>query len=220
MLTLVEGSFFIHPVERSITDAKEVSHSWVQLSQPLRWARTNPNYDFAHRRKRLRWLYAAEVGLARLERAGRAIKAEKKWSAINWTSKPGPVVGADIAAYHHCNAKTIDTGRDCSKAFTRSSQCKVKEIEVFAIRESITLRTNEDLDFDAANADLLVVIGTSMRVAPVSYLPQVIGAPAVLINREPVTCTFNAELLGDCENVWGNRDGARVERGRDRDRGI
>jgi NAD-dependent histone deacetylase SIR2/NAD-dependent deacetylase sirtuin 1 len=35
----------------------------------------------------------------------------------------------------------------------------------------------------------------------VSYLPQVIDAPAVLINREPVTCAFSAELLGDCDDV-------------------
>jgi NAD-dependent SIR2 family protein deacetylase len=72
-------------------------------------------------------------------------------------------------------------------------------------------RTNiedQDIEFDSEHADLLVVIGTSMRVAPVSYLPQVIDAPAILINREPVTCTFNAELLGDCDEVC-----AAVERG-------
>jgi NAD-dependent SIR2 family protein deacetylase len=81
-------------------------------------------------------------------------------------------------------------------------------------------RTNiedEDIDFDSQNADLLVVIGTSLRVAPVSYLPRIMrGIPAVLINREPVTCTFSAEMLGDCDEICqaiekelGWRDNAR-----------
>lgn len=66
-------------------------------------------------------------------------------------------------------------------------------------------RTNiedEDIEYDSEHADLLIVIGTSLRVAPVSYLPQMMWrTPAVLINREPVTCSFNAELLGDCDDV-------------------
>ena len=58
------------------------------------------------------------------------------------------------------------------------------------------------IDYDAHNADLLVVIGTSLRVAPVSYLPEIMDTvPSILINREPVTCEFNAELLGDCSQV-------------------
>jgi thiamine pyrophosphate-dependent acetolactate synthase large subunit-like protein len=66
-------------------------------------------------------------------------------------------------------------------------------------------RTNihdQDIENDSQNADLLVVIGTSLRVAPVSYLPDAMqNVPAILINREPVTCSFNAELLGDCDEV-------------------
>jgi NAD-dependent SIR2 family protein deacetylase len=61
---------------------------------------------------------------------------------------------------------------------------------------------DEDFEADAQAADLLLVIGTSLRVAPVSYLPHLMpGVPSILINREPVTCEFNAELLGDCDEV-------------------
>lgn len=61
---------------------------------------------------------------------------------------------------------------------------------------------DKDIESDSENADLLLVIGTSMRVAPVSHLPEFMGnVPAVLINRESVTCSFNAELLGDCDEV-------------------
>lgn len=66
-------------------------------------------------------------------------------------------------------------------------------------------RTNiedEDIESDSEQADLLLVIGTSMRVAPVSHLPEFMWrVPAILINRESVTCSFNAELLGDCDDV-------------------
>ncbi|KAH0791417.1 transcriptional regulator, Sir2 family protein [Histomonas meleagridis] len=62
----------------------------------------------------------------------------------------------------------------------------------------------EEIRSDSHNADLLIVVGTSLRVAPVSYLPEVFyRVPSILINREPVTCQFNAELLGDCDAVVG-----------------
>lgn len=61
---------------------------------------------------------------------------------------------------------------------------------------------DEDIDFDSDHADLLIVIGTSLRVSPVSYIPQVMyKAPSILINRESVQCVFNAELLGEGDQV-------------------
>ena len=62
---------------------------------------------------------------------------------------------------------------------------------------------------DACRADLLLVIGTSLRVRPVSELPDLMGqVPAVLINWEPVDCEFNAELLGSCDDVVDAIQGA------------
>jgi len=63
---------------------------------------------------------------------------------------------------------------------------------------------------DAAAADLLLVIGTSLRVRPVSELPALVrGAPRVLINREPLEArgaaaagaAFDLELIGDADVV-------------------
>ena len=55
---------------------------------------------------------------------------------------------------------------------------------------------------DADQCDLLIVIGTSLQVAPISELPTLMSrVPSILINREPVSCKFNAELLGDCTDV-------------------
>jgi NAD-dependent SIR2 family protein deacetylase len=55
---------------------------------------------------------------------------------------------------------------------------------------------------DAARADLLLVIGTSLQVKPISELPMVMASvPSILINREPVGCEFNGELIGDCTDI-------------------
>jgi hypothetical protein len=55
---------------------------------------------------------------------------------------------------------------------------------------------------DAHLADLLIVIGTSLNVQPIADLPKVMrSVPSILINREPVGHSFDAELLGDCSDV-------------------
>lgn len=55
---------------------------------------------------------------------------------------------------------------------------------------------------DAREADLLIVIGTSLRVAPISELPDLMSdVPSILINRAPVTTNFNAQFLGECDDI-------------------
>jgi len=55
---------------------------------------------------------------------------------------------------------------------------------------------------DAKRADLLIVVGTSLQVAPISELPALMhNVPSILINREPVNCEFNVELLGECSDI-------------------
>lgn len=55
---------------------------------------------------------------------------------------------------------------------------------------------------DAREADLLIVIGTSLKVEPISELPSVMrNVPSIFINREPVSHTFNAELIGECDDI-------------------
>ena len=61
---------------------------------------------------------------------------------------------------------------------------------------------DEDIMHDSDFGDLLIVIGTSLRVAPISMLPRFMShIPSILINKEPVTCNFSVELLGDCSQV-------------------
>lgn len=58
---------------------------------------------------------------------------------------------------------------------------------------------------DAMSADLLIVIGTSLKVKPISNLPKLFyDVQSILINRECVDCEFNAELIGDCDDIIDN----------------
>lgn len=59
---------------------------------------------------------------------------------------------------------------------------------------------------DRDKVDLVIVIGTSMKVAPVSEVPQIIPpeVPQIYISRDPIHhINFDINLLGDCDAVVG-----------------
>jgi hypothetical protein len=83
-------------------------------------------------------------------------------------------------------------------------------------REPLPAGLEASLRSDAAGADLLIVIGSSLRVKPVSELPAMLppGTPSLLINAEPIrgggsgsggrsaaAPRFDAELLGDADVI-------------------
>lgn len=58
---------------------------------------------------------------------------------------------------------------------------------------------------DSLQADLLIVIGTSLKVQPIADLPSMFyDVPSIFINRECVDCEFNAELIGECDDIISN----------------
>jgi NAD-dependent histone deacetylase SIR2 len=62
--------------------------------------------------------------------------------------------------------------------------------------------TLNNVDRDAV--DLIIVIGTSMKVAPVSEIPQHVknNIPQILISRDPIKhIEFDINLLGNCDTV-------------------
>eukprot|EP00794_Sanderia_malayensis_P012682 gene12682-13984_t len=62
----------------------------------------------------------------------------------------------------------------------------------------------EKLDTDKTEADLLIVIGSSLKVRPVALIPDYVNpdVPQILINREPLNhFNFDVELLGNCDDV-------------------
>lgn len=57
---------------------------------------------------------------------------------------------------------------------------------------------------DKDEADLLIMIGSSLKVRPVALIPSSIdpSVPQILINREPLPhLTPDVELLGDCDGI-------------------
>ncbi|CAH0546882.1 unnamed protein product [Brassicogethes aeneus] len=63
---------------------------------------------------------------------------------------------------------------------------------------------HEAMSEDKTQCDLLVVIGSSLKVRPVALIPSSLppNVPQILINREPLPhCRFDVELLGDCDVI-------------------
>nr|XP_023022612.1 NAD-dependent protein deacetylase sirtuin-1 [Leptinotarsa decemlineata] len=63
---------------------------------------------------------------------------------------------------------------------------------------------HEAMAADKSECDLLLVIGSSLKVRPVALIPSSLPAhvPQILINREPLPhCHFDVELLGDCDVI-------------------
>ncbi|KAK7536186.1 chromatin regulatory protein Sir2 [Phyllosticta citribraziliensis] len=59
-------------------------------------------------------------------------------------------------------------------------------------------------DHDKHRVDLVIIIGTSMKVAPVSEIPHIIKrrVPQIYISRDPIGhIEFDINLLGDCDVV-------------------
>lgn len=57
---------------------------------------------------------------------------------------------------------------------------------------------------DKEQCDLIIVIGSSLKVRPVALIPCALPAhvPQILINREPLRhMVFDVELLGDCDVI-------------------
>lgn len=69
--------------------------------------------------------------------------------------------------------------------------------------ESLPERFDECLKEDTERIDLLLVVGSSLKVKPVAYVPEVIKpeVPQILVNRELVAQPheFDYAYLGDCD---------------------
>ncbi|KAG0746937.1 hypothetical protein G6F57_007892 [Rhizopus arrhizus] len=70
--------------------------------------------------------------------------------------------------------------------------------------ERLPLEFDNLLALDTEHVDLLIVMGSSLKVSPVSEIMQQIphSIPQILINRTPIThMTFDIQLLGDCDII-------------------
>lgn len=63
---------------------------------------------------------------------------------------------------------------------------------------------HQSINEDKSKCDLLIVIGSSLKVKPVANIPHLLPAdvPQILINRESLKhMNFDVELLGDCDGI-------------------
>ncbi|GMM36605.1 NAD-dependent histone deacetylase [Saccharomycopsis crataegensis] len=70
--------------------------------------------------------------------------------------------------------------------------------------EDLPQRFHESIKRDIRDCDLLICVGTSLKVAPVSEIVNKVpeSVPQILINKDPVThCEFDVSLLGYCDQV-------------------
>lgn len=70
--------------------------------------------------------------------------------------------------------------------------------------ENLPERYHSTIKNDVKECDLLITIGTSLKVAPVSEIVNKIDpeVPQILINRDPINhCEFDIEILGYCDQA-------------------
>lgn len=69
--------------------------------------------------------------------------------------------------------------------------------------EALPKEFDDCLATDCHEADLVLVIGSSLKVHPVSSIPDLIPPhiPQILINRESLDHNFDIELLGNCDVI-------------------
>lgn len=123
------------------------------------------------------------------------------------------ICGDEIAA--EVAAGTVPTCRKCASAWESSAEVddNMENVDVEAMGvlkpdivffgESLPKRVSANLEKHLEKADLLLVLGTSLQVAPIARIPKFFrdGVPRILVNRELVNYDFDIELLGDCDEV-------------------
>ncbi|XP_064612076.1 NAD-dependent protein deacetylase sirtuin-1-like isoform X2 [Liolophura sinensis] len=93
----------------------------------------------------------------------------------------------------------------CPRCSPSSTEAVMKPDIVF-FGESLPEEFHTQMAADKDVCDLLIVVGSSLKVRPVALIPNSIPAeiPQVLINREPLRhLNFDVELLGDCDVILG-----------------
>merc|ERR1719186_1505575 len=93
------------------------------------------------------------------------------------------------------------TPKDSCSPFTT---VPVMKPDIVFFGEGLPDHFHNSITRDKSYCDLLIVIGSSLKVRPVALIPSSLPpeVPQILINREPLPhCTFDVELLGDCDSI-------------------
>lgn len=92
----------------------------------------------------------------------------------------------------------------CPVCVSDSEELAVMKPDIVFFGEGLPEEFHSTMAKDKDECDLLIVIGSSLKVRPVALIPNSIPGhvPQVLINREPLRhLNFDVELLGDCDGI-------------------
>lgn len=84
------------------------------------------------------------------------------------------------------------------------AQMPIMKPDIVFFGEGLPDHFHECISRDKSECDLLIVIGSSLKVRPVALIPSSLPpeVPQILINREPLPhLTFDVELYGDCDRI-------------------
>jgi len=84
------------------------------------------------------------------------------------------------------------------------SDVPIMKPDIVFFGEGLSDEFHSTISQDKDKVDLLIVIGSSLKVRPVALIPSSIphNVPQILINRERLNhLTFDVELLGDCDTI-------------------
>jgi len=86
----------------------------------------------------------------------------------------------------------------------RAKMKSIMKPDIVFFGENLPDHFHRQMATDKNEVDLVIVIGTSLKVKPVSSIPDAIpgNIPQILINRERLSSfVFDVELLGDCDKI-------------------
>lgn len=99
---------------------------------------------------------------------------------------------------------TMSPRPDLPLNFTQLVAAGVMKPDIVFFGESLPDKFHSMIELDKSNCDLLIVIGSSLKVRPVALIPSSINPtiPQILINREQLEhFVFDVELLGDSDVI-------------------
>ena len=99
-----------------------------------------------------------------------------------------------------------EEGPSCSSAILEPPQPQpsIMKPDIVFFGEGLGDEFHNAVAKDKNEVDLLIMIGSSLKVRPVALIPSSIdpSIPQILINREPLPhLTPDVELLGDCDGI-------------------
>ncbi|KAI5968737.1 SIR2 [Candida margitis] len=121
---------------------------------------------------------------------------------------PGEEIFPDIRKQELPRCKNCEQQR--KRLLKRDEDCYISESygvykpDITFFGEALPRRFHDNIGEDISNCDLLISIGTSLKVAPVADIVDKVPhyVPQILINKDPIGhCNFDVSLLGYCDEV-------------------